>query len=128
MKRGCVTTAMILMLALSGCGGTGAFTSEEDVTDNEILSVNFTDGYALLISDMEVSDGMNASIAKAVSEKVKNELEEQLANGDLDEFLLENGDDEDLATSKDISAGFDFRKGFFVIMQDERVQFAGGEL
>lgn len=117
-------------LVMIGCGsGTDGVTTEtgsNEKADGEVVAVALlSSGYdkaddaAEVTSEVEAN--MNAAIAKNISEKVEGQLNTMLENGEIEM------EDEDGMT-KDINAGFNFKRGFFLDIVDERLPFAGGEM
>lgn len=118
-------------LVMIGCGGGSdgitTDTSSNENADGEVMAVALLSGSGYEKADdtaqatSEAEANMNAAIVKNISEKVESQLNTMLENGEIEM-------DDETGMTKDINAGFNFKRGFFLDVVDERLPFAGGEM
>lgn len=125
MKKGLLWVMVAAPLVFGACGaniddGTGMnaepASGEDAVLGGEASAVAIAGGGSL------ATDNMNSAITEKLALKLEEQLNDMLANGEL-----EIPEDE-AEVAKDVRVGFDLFKGFTLIVQDEAVPFAGGEM
>ncbi len=127
--RNAFLSVISAVLFAAGCGTAGGDLSDIDSegasgTDNDVLVSTLVGGADSDDAEATAEEGMNAAIAKNLSDKVEAELNRMLDDGELDVDEL----DAEFQASKAINAGFNFKKGLFLEIVDEAVPFAGGEM
>lgn len=111
-------------LIFIGCGSstggiTGGASNNGATNDGEVVAT------ALLGGDAETTgDNMNAAIAENLSQKVEEQLNLMLENGDINMDQIET----EYSASKAINGGFNLKRGFFLDIVDEAIPFAGGQM